>query len=285
VTMREKILKGVRTVSPLPAVAARLAVMMRDRDVEIGTLGEVVQYDPGITAKVIGLANSARFGAGRQILTLKDALVRIGLDELYRLVFVSSLAPVMRRPVEGYDLAIGQLWRHCVATALAAEAVEEYHGKVAGSGVAFTAGLLHDVGKLVMDSLSEDYFMQIEQKADQDEKPFDEAEREILGIDHTEAGALVLEQWGFPAEMVDVVRCHHQPEKATVSPHLASVVHVADMVAMMMGVGVGRDALGYRASADSLAAAGLTRQGVEVVAFRMLGKLEEIEKKFTENGQ
>jgi len=283
--MREEILKGVRSVSPLPAVAARLAVLMRDRDVEIGTLVEAVQYDPGITARVIALANSARFGAGRQILTLKDSLVRIGLDELYRLVFFSSLAPVIRHPVEGYDLAIGQLWRHCVATGLAAEAVSEYHGNATGGGVAFTAGLLHDVGKLVMDSLSEDYFKQIEQKADQDDKPFDEAEREILGIDHTEAGAMVLEQWDFPAEMVDVVRWHHQPEKAAISPHLTSVVHVADMVAMMMGVGVGRDALGYRASPESLAAAGLNRQDVEVVALRMLGKLEAIEKKFKENGQ
>ncbi len=283
--MREAIMNGVRSIAPLPVVAARLAVLMRDRDVEIGKLVELVQYDPGLTARVIALANSASFGAGRQISTLKDALVRVGLDELYRLVFISSLGPVMRRPVEGYDLAIGQLWRHCVATALAAEAIEEFHGKVAGSGVAFTAGLLHDVGKLVMDSLSEDYFMQIEMKADQDEKPFDEAELEILGIDHTEAGAMVLEQWGFPEDLVDVVRWHHQPAMAKINPHLANVVHVADMVAMMMGVGVGRDALGYRAAADSLNATSLSRQDIEVVAFRMLGKLEEIEKKLTQNGQ
>ena len=280
-TIKPEILAGVKNIPTLPVVATRLTRLLKDTDVEVSTLVEVVQYDPSMTAGIIKLANSAKFGAGREISTLKEALVRLGFDELYRHVVVNAVGPVLNRPVETYDLAAGQLWRHCVATAIGAETIEEMLGGKGREGLAFTAGLLHDVGKLVFGSLDDQYFRQIDLKVEDKDTPFDEAEREVLGMDHTEAGAMVLEHWGFPADMVEVVRRHHQPELAVINPRLADLVHVADLVSLMMGVGIGRDQLGYRASGEAMTRLGMNRQMLEMAAYRMIQKLEEVETKFT----
>lgn len=279
-TVRDKIISGVSEIPTLPVVASRLTVMLRDREADIGELVDLVRYDPALTAGIIRLANSAVYGAEREISTLRDAVVRLGLEELHRYVTVTTLAPVLSRPVQSYQLGAGQLWRHSVAAALAAEAIEEALGEDERDGLSFTAALLHDVGKLVFDSLSDEYFSRIELEAERDLEPFDEAEKRILGIDHTEAGALVLEQWSFPEELVEVARWHHQPGSDSLNPRLIDIVHLADMTAMMMGVGLGRDALGYRASGDALGRVGLNRQGMDTVACRMIERLEEVEKKF-----
>ncbi|MFC1614715.1 HDOD domain-containing protein [Gemmatimonadota bacterium] len=277
---RAEILKNVDSVPPIPVVAVRMARLLGDPEVSLDQLGETMKYDPALTAKVLRLANSTCFASSRTVATIKDAMVRLGISPVARMVIVSSVQPVLNGSLDGYGLEAGELWRHSVAVGLAAVNLKEVLGSDSEDGVVFTAGLLHDIGKLVIGSFIDRYFKLIQEKTDQEGISFVTAEKEVLGIDHTELGSAVLEQWSFPPELVTVVKWHHEPDRATEHQNLADLVHLADVISMMMGIGLGSDGLQYIPSSDSMSRLGLKKETLELVACRTVGAVEEIMEMF-----
>lgn len=280
---RTEILTDLHSIPSIPAVAVKLFELLGDPDVELDRIVETMKYDPAITAKALQLANSACFGSSRSVVSLKDALVRLGTSQVYRLVIAASVQPVLNQPLAGYSMDSGELWRHGVAVGVAAESIQDLLGS-SKSDLAFTAGLLHDIGKLVMGSYVERDFDSIEQKSSKEKISFESAEAAVLDIDHTEVGAELLEQWGFPANLVAVVRWHHDPNQAPDNQHLVDIVHVADMTCMMMGIGLGRDGLQYKPSAESMSRLGMKEKDLELVACITLGAMDEILKMFKVDG-
>ncbi|RKY22912.1 MAG: hypothetical protein DRP79_10035 [Planctomycetota bacterium] len=281
-SLRAEILKNVDSLPTLPVVTVRLCRLLNDPEVTLDKLGETIKYDPGLTAKLLRMANSAYFGSARNVATLKEALVRLGISRVYRLVIGSSVQPLLSKALEGYDLEVGALWRHSVGVGVAAEEIELLL-KNKGNDLAFTAGLLHDIGKLVLGSFVKHYFESIEEKVERTGLSFEAAEKEVLGIDHTEAGSAVLKHWGFPEELVTVIKWHHEPSRAVDNQYLVDLVHIADMIAMMMGIGLGSDGLQYRPSADSMSRLGLDTTGVDLVAYRTIKNVEKILQMFENN--
>jgi putative nucleotidyltransferase with HDIG domain len=148
--------------------------------------------------------------------------------------------------IKGYDLGPKQLWEHSLATALTAAEVAKHLG-VRDPADAFTAGLLHDLGKVVLGNFIDVDLNEIMGLVRSEEVSFDEAERAVLGMDHAEVAAILLHNWKLPQEIVDAVRWHHRPalwegEDDT----LVSIVHLADVLCMDIGFGVGNDGLKYR---------------------------------------
>jgi len=280
---RAEILNDLCLIPSVPMVATKLANLLSDPEVELSRVVEILKYDPALTTRVLRLANSAYFGFSRSVATLKEALVRLGTSRLYRLVIASSFQPILNRPLEGYALNSGELWRHSVAVGIAAENLEIEAGGSEGD-LAFTAGLLHDIGKLVIDSHLERDFDSVEEKSNKEELSFESAEKAVLGTDHTEVGSALLEEWSFPAELINVVRWHLDPSRAPEDRHLVDLVHIADMICMMMGIGLGRDGLRYRPSADSLSRLGLGEEAIELTASRTLETLNRILEMFSNNG-
>ena len=209
---RSDIMKNVHSLPVIPVAAIQTVKLIQDKDVSFERLVDTIKYDPIITAKVIRMANSALLSGSRPISSVKEALVRLGLKQLMRLVIASSVKPVLNQSLPGYDLGIGELWRHSVAVGITAEIIETRKGEAEGD-IAFTVGLLHDIGKLAMGSFVEKYIQRILEVAMKENIPFEEAETDVLGIDHTELGAVLLERWGFPEEIIEVVRWHHLPDK------------------------------------------------------------------------
>ena len=276
---RAEILEKIQSVPSIPVVAVQTARLLRDKEVSMDRLVETIKYDPVITANVLRLANSALLGSSRQAATLKDALVRLGTSRLSRLVIASSVKPILDQSLPGYNLVPGELWRHCVSVGISAEILETRVGGSDGE-IAFTAGLLHDIGKLAIGSFIDRYLEQIEEKAIKEQISFETAEIEVLGIDHTELGASLLEEWGFPTDLVSVVRWHHDPDKASEYQYLADLVHIADMISIMMGIGIGNDGLQYKPSAESMFRLGLKKDDLELTASQMLGAMNEVLEKF-----
>lgn len=242
---REEILAQVRALPALPTGAGHLILMLQDPEIEIGQLIERIEYDPGLTTNLLRLANSAYFAGPRSIGSLREAIVRLGTRRILQLVITSIVAPMARRPVMGYDIPAGQLLRHSMAVGIAAEQLAEAL-EVRPPDHLFTAGLLHDLGKIVLGTFVKIDVEPIRRLAFDEGISFDTAERRILDTDHAEVGAWLLAEWGLPVDVVEVVRRHHDPESIAGDTRTADLVHVADQLILSSGTGAGVDGLNYK---------------------------------------
>lgn len=250
-SLRDQVLQRIPEIPALPASAAHVLRLVQDPDVGVGAIMEVIEYDPVLTTEVLRLANTAYFAGPRSVGTLRDAGVLFGTQRILQLVLATSVFPIARHPLMGYDLPAGQLIRHSMAVAIGAEQIATLCGRPA-PGHAFTAGLLSDLGKLVLGSFLEVDAGPIVALAYEEGLSFERAEQRVLGIDHAEVGALLLETWNVPENIVDVVRWHHEPDQSSGDHFVADLVHAASHLSAGFGLGGGVDGLSYRPNEATL---------------------------------
>jgi putative nucleotidyltransferase with HDIG domain len=240
------IIAKVESFPSLSGATTKLLSLLDDPNAPVAEIEEILRMDPGLTANVLKLSNSAYFGFPSEIGSVHKAIVLLGAKRLMQLVMTSCVNSVMNKPVPGYGLSTGELWRHSIAVSVAAEGlIKELN--VPEADEIFTAALLHDVGKLVLGEFVKDDIKKIEKIVSKDVS-FEAAEKIALGTDHAEIGAKILESWGLPAEIVSAVRWHHDPDAADETSTLIDIVHVANVLCLMIGIGVGREGLQYRPS-------------------------------------
>jgi len=266
--------ESIRAFPAISGAAVKMLDLLNDPDADAAEVEKVMRYDPGLTANILKLANSAWFAAPGTIGSIRQAVVRLGWKKVYQLAIVSSVHAVMEEPVDGYDLTAGELWRHAVGVSVAAEYLAQEIDLRAPEET-FTAALLHDVGKLVMSSQVDADFNKIDGLCAAG-APFEEAERKVLGLDHAEAGARILEKWSLPSSLVGAVRWHHEPDRADPPCTLVDLVHVADVLCLVIGIGIGRDGLQYKPSEGAVARLGIKTAHLERVASRTLQGVEEL---------
>lgn len=277
---RDEIIAAIGEVQALPSAVADVVAMIQDPQSDLADMARVIEYEPGLTANVLRLANSAYFGAQRQIHSLREAVVRLGIDTVFELVMATAIAPLARPAVRGYDLVPGDLWDHSIAVGLSAVHIAHLTGRPEPRGL-FTSGLLVDIGKIVLGTFIDVDPQPILDAAFDAGLAFDAAEREVLGIDHAEVGATLIEQWNLPETMVEVVRCHHRPELAA-EPSLAiDLVHAADVCCMMGGIGTGTDGLHYHVCDASVERLQLTTRIVEQVVTEVFVELADVRGMFS----
>jgi HD-like signal output (HDOD) protein len=249
--------------------------MLNDPKVDVNDLVETVKYDLGLTARLIKMSNSAYAGGSGKITSIKEALIRLGTKQVYGFVVSTVVQPLMNKPLEGYGLEGGEMWRYSVASAIAAEALEV---RVGGSQreTAFTAGIMHDVGKLALNTFVSKEAEPLNDGAHGGKNSFELQEAELLGMNHNEAGARLLEQWEMPQELVSVARWHHEPDKAERDQHLVDVVHLADSVSMSLGLGLGDDGLCYQLSSEAFVRLGVTEKMLQAIAVETLDAMDNI---------
>jgi len=189
-------------------------------------------------------------------------------------VVTTCAGAVIDRGVPGYDLPAGELWRHSLAVSVAAKGLAA-ELKLPAADEIFTAGLLHDVGKLILGHFVQEDYPEIERALAQG-MTFEAAEAAVLGIDHAEIGARVLAQWSLPENIVHAVRWHHAPEKFGSVDIMLDVVHVANMLCLMIGIGVGREGLLHEPSPIVTRRLGLGPLHLEKVASQTLQWVSEL---------
>ena len=278
---RETILARIQTVPSLPSVVIKLRQYLNEPDVNFDALARMIEYDPGLTANVLQLSNSAYFGWSRSIRTVKEAIVRLGTNRIFQMVLCMSVAPLVRKPIKGYDMDSEGLWRHSIATAICAELVDA-ELELDCRGEAFTAGLLHDMGKIVLGTFVEVDDEPIKEVMRMDSLAFNEAEQMVLGIDHAEVAAELLRTWNLPDDVSDAVRWHHQPSRAEENRReLADLVHVADILCMDFGFGGGADGLRYRLDKSASERLGLGVGIAEKVGAQIMVAVNELDSMFS----
>lgn len=273
-SQREAILARVRDLPDMPASAVMVSKILRGGDVELSEVEKAINYDPGLTANVLRLANSAYFAGPKRIGSIKQAIIRLGINRIYNILIASSVAPMTKQAVKGYDLSPGDLWRHSVSTAIGVEEVASVL-EIEVPDIAFTAGLLHDLGKIILGTFVEIDAKPIMNLAFEEGLSFEEAENRILGIDHAEVGAYLLQHWQLPQAIVDVVRWHQQPENLEGEKTIVDLVHVADALSMIGGIGAGSDGLNYRVSEGVVERLGMNIKLAEAVFCKVMANLEE----------
>jgi putative nucleotidyltransferase with HDIG domain len=268
VSKKSSSLAHVFTMPSLPAAAARTLQLLQHPQVEPARLARLMKSDPDWAAEILTLAKSPLWGMNGSPADLREAFGQLGLRRFYQLVAVAAVGPLLRRPVPGYGLSGGELWDHSLAVALATREILLERG-LRPCEEAFTAALLHDVGKLVLGSALE---TEPEGVAN-DELSFEEDEVRVLGIDHAQAGATLLEHWKMPYWLLAAVRSHHAPLENSFL--IADLVHLADAICLSAGIGSGRDGLRYRVSRETSLRWNLSRRSVERVLERTLEVLGE----------
>jgi putative nucleotidyltransferase with HDIG domain len=262
-TKLDIILAIIDSFPSMPGAGARMLALLQEQDTKVAEIEEILRYDPGLTANVLKLANSAYFGVPSKIGSLKQAVVLLGMKRLTQLVVASCVSSVMDKSVAGYDLPAGDLWRHSVAVSIASEAMVKDQKRSNEIDV-FTPALLHDIGKLVLGSFVSEELEAIQQIAGKG-VPFVVAENMVLGTDHAEIGARILKRWNLPAEIINAVRYHHDPDSADASDLQMDVVYLANLLCQTSEttVAAGGNAL-------ELSAAVIDRLGIEMDQFETI---------------
>lgn len=251
-------------------------VIVNNPDATVEQVEAIVEADPGLAGNILRTANSAYFGFRGQIATVKDAIVRIGMKRIAQLALTSAIAPLTRVPLRGYDMPPNGLLRHSTAVAIAVEQLAA-NSRRRPPEWAFTAGLLHDIGKIVLGSFLEVDAAPIFELAHKAHLSFERAEQEMLGIDHAEVGAALLSNWGLPNYLIEAVRFHHSPDEHPGGDHLVvDLVHVADHLARSTGTASGLDGMHYSVCDRSVEELGVNAHGAEAVissVFSLSGEL------------
>ena len=236
---------------PAPPVLPLLMPLLNNPNADFGKVVDLISYDTALTANLLRVCNSAFYCRGTPIDSLPIAVNRLGSREIYRISVAVTSAVTLCRPQKGYGVQANDLWNHSVATAIAAQIVAKETGL--DENVSFTAGLLHDVGKIVLSSAMESIYQKFAQETTNNGLSVLEAEIKLLGVDHAEVGARLLEGWNFPENLVKIVRHHHHPAAATNFEKLAACVCLGNMISYFMGHGYGGHSVSFSGRTESLA--------------------------------
>lgn len=256
--MKKDINEILSKVNNLPHnfyIAIKVSKMLDDFNVNINTLSKVIGSDQALTIKILKLCNSAQYGFSRKITTIKDAIARIGFKTLKTMIFTIVSKSSFNQKVEGYGLEQGELWRNSLSCATYSRYIAELIGYV-DPDQAFTAGLLRDVGKLILHEYVKEDYDNILRMVNEDNVSFGQAEEEVLGFNHCQIGALVADKWKFPQVLIDTIKYHHTPEEGENAGcediNLVKIVHFADSLTVMLGNGIGNDGMMYDVDLNSL---------------------------------
>lgn len=270
----KQIMAKVKAFPAMPATATKLLALIDDPEVSFSQIEEIIRYDPGLTANILKLTNSAYFGIPLKVSSVRQAMTLLGWKRLVQLVMTLCMSTLMKKPVAGYDLPQGELWRHSIAVSIAAENIVKMLGLPDVDEV-FTAALLHDVGKLILGGFVKRDLEFIEDMVAKGFS-FDVAEHIILGTDHAEVGSHILKQWSFPDELINAVGWHHNPESCENYCMLSDIVHIANNLGQMIGAGRGREEFHSELSLKVIENLGLKPVDLEDIADQTLAGVNKL---------
>ncbi len=275
-TATAEILAQVNRLPAFPTSAARLAELLHNERAGAPEVEKVIRPDPALTANLLRMAASPYFSPRTRPETVRQAVTLLGVKRTFEIATGAALRSVIPPRLPGYDLDARSFWLHCVAVGVFAERLAKESGS-RSPDLLFTAGLLHDVGKLVISTF---VFRQagailLKARCGMD---FAAAEREVLGVDHAEVGARVAVAWNLPESVAWAARWHHQPMQAPpeVDRALVSLVHLADALAISLGLGCDAGELARSIDPAVLASLNIHVRRMEYVASDGLDAVHEL---------
>jgi HD-like signal output (HDOD) protein len=273
VTQLAEIQRAVDRMPALPEVAMRVLQLVSDPEFSTDNLVAVVRTDPMLTARILRLCNSTAFSLSRQIETVSQAVAFLGTRNLVKMVVATCTAAYYRAADRGWRDQSGGLWHHSIACGIAAQSVAEHSRSVDG-GSAFTAGILHNIGKVVLAQFLPADDATLGEKIAAHDGDFLELERALCGMDHAAAGGLIADAWYLPVDLRRAIKHHHNPRQILADGPLTAIVHLADLLALQLGFGGGVDAFRHAVARQALDRLALVPTDLDRIRLETLDEIE-----------
>jgi len=268
-----------RAVSALPSLTAvlkKIFAVVDDSKSSALDISRVLQLDPAITGKVLRLANSASIGLPHTVSSIQNAVTLLGTRRIHSLVLVSILSSVKKK--EYTPFSVVSYWRHSVCTALIAEAIAKslrrYDCPIDENEL-FSAAILHDIGKLIAGTMDSEGFVQFYKQSILRDVPFFQTEKKETS--HSFLGGCYAEHWGFPNELKQCIQLHHQPLSDNSLALRISIIHVADIMAHVLGFKIFPEEITPMVQQEVLNLIGLPLERLRVIAESVIKDQKSIE--------
>ena len=230
---REVILSRLEQCPSLPSLdknAREIVQLLNAGQAYTQEICEIVQRDPSLTARVLRMVNSVYFGLAEPVRTIEEAVFFVGTEQIRHLAMATPIIDDFQTLVGRTPFSWRPFWQHCIAVALLTR--EIISSLVAQSEESdYVAGLVHDVGKIVMAAAFPQHFRQVHARLAGEPAHLIEVEEQVLGMNHMELGALYLQKRNLPPALVEAAWFHHAPEKAQKEPTIAAAVQLANLIA------------------------------------------------------
>ncbi|MBW1645118.1 MAG: HDOD domain-containing protein [Deltaproteobacteria bacterium] len=276
--LHEEIYARIEELPTLPAVIPRLLALLEDPRSDAAAVTGVIAHDPALTAKILKVANSAYYGFSRQIESLQHAVALLGFNMVKSLaISIGVIKSLPGGPPSEHFSAAG-LWLHSLAVAVGMQELSRQLAGAADRDYLFIIGLLHDLGKVVLDQFFPELFRQVLAKVEQQEGArLHEIERQLIGIDHSEVGAMLLNRWRFPARIVAPVAALHRRPAGGVDPVDVALLRLANRLAQEIACGQDGNRVPNRLVVEDLEVVGLDEAALARVRERLQARREELE--------
>ncbi len=275
-TAIQELVKEIKNLKPVPAVVNQILEVVDKPNSSMEDIANIIQYDPAVTASVLRSCNSVFFGLKTPAESIKDAVSLLGIDQIIEIVLLKSGVKTLSGRQEGYGLQEGAMWKYSVSSALIAKQIAQ-RLSLENKNTIFTAALLKDIGKTVLDRFVKNSFEKITALVVDENMSFREAEKKIIGVDHTELGGMIAKMWKFSPKMVKIIRHHHLTDASMVKDKEIAVVYLADCICMMIGIGVGSDGLAYRFNDAAMKELGISPDDISMIIADFAMNMQEVE--------
>ena len=272
--LKKKILRNVKDLPPMPQTVLKAREIIANPNSGFKELANLFETDQAIATKILKLANSPYYGYSGKITSIQRASVVLGHKTLGELITMRGTAGLLSNRLVGYGLDAGALWKHSLAVAFGSRIIAK-KTEPSLSNDAFTSGLIHDSGKLILDSYIQERWELFEEFMADGEHTFLDAEKKILELDHTEVASEVCKTWNIPKPLTVAIRYHHHPSRSNGSK-LAYIVHVADAIAMMTGLGLGIDGTLYQMDDTAMESLNFREEDINDIMGKVLEAVQKI---------
>jgi len=273
--LKNRILRSLDDLPPMHEVVMKAQEIMADPNSDIEDLVAIIETDQSMVVKILKLINSAYYGLGREVSSVRQACSLLGFQALRELIVAVGVSNVLGKKLKGYEFESGELWLHSIATGFCSRILAEKKNRELAND-AYTAGLLHDVGKIILDPYvlerknAFDDFMKDETKMVLD------AEKSILGFDHAEIASDICRKWRIPENVILAMQYHHYPSLSKGS-ELAHIVHTADYLVRLSGLGYEDDDLMIELEEGALEFLGFTQENFSEITFQALEYAQKLD--------
>ncbi len=235
----EKIKLEVEEIGALPTlpdIPMRILELIANEESSMAEISKTVSRDPALTANILKVANSPFYGVREKVGSLKLALAIVGLNEIINIVTSISLVRMFASQKSAVRFDRSKFWRHSFGCGSAAQMLAR-ELRFETEGVEFVAGLLHDIGKLIMDQYFHARLNEVWNLSEKESIPLLDAESQVFGVDHATLGSWLAQRWSLPAALVEGIMYHHRPLDVLAlpapggNPALTAIVHLADILA------------------------------------------------------
>lgn len=269
-----KMVAGIDQIGTLPTIYAKVCELVDSPTSSASDLGRVISGDQGFTAKLLRLVNSAFYGFPNRIDTVSHAVTIIGFKQLKELVLATSVMGIFKNISEDCSLNMTDFWKHSIGCGLASRTLAIYSCQEDPESY-FVAGLLHDMGRMVLLDKYSDQYLEVFSDAKENDRLVFESESRVLGFTHGAVGRELASLWKLPNTIKAALGYHHHPNRAKSDGMYADIVHIADILTHACEIGMSGEPFVPPLVLESWERVGLQKSLLQAV-------LEKIEEQFEE---